>query len=121
MTTAKVKEVGETVVEPVTVDEAKLHLRVDSTDDDIVIETVIQEAREWIEETYSMALITQTLDYYLDEYPESDVMVLPVLSVPCQILPLVEFRFRVYRPVPVHLVRSRQYWAVTVPLAATPA
>lgn len=69
------------VVEPVTVDEAKLHLRVDSTDDDIVIETVIQEAREWIEESYSLALITQTLDYYLDEYPESDVMTLPVFPL----------------------------------------
>ena len=38
-------------VEPVTLSEAKAHLRVDSTDDDAYIATLITAAREWSRRT----------------------------------------------------------------------
>lgn len=71
-------------VEPVTLEEAKGHLRVDSSDDDIVIETLIQQGREWIETGYDLALINQTWDWYLDAFPgESELVIakFPLASV----------------------------------------
>lgn len=48
-------------VEPVTVSEAKAHLRVDTSDDDTYIGTLITAAREWVESYLDRALITQQL------------------------------------------------------------
>lgn len=48
-------------VEPVTVAEAKAHLRVDTSDDDTYIGTLITAAREWVETYLDRALITQQL------------------------------------------------------------
>lgn len=59
-------------VEPVTVAEAKAHLRVDTTDDDTYIGTLITAAREWVEQYLDRALITQQLVMTLESFPVGD-------------------------------------------------
>lgn len=55
--------------EPLTTAEAKLHLRVDHSDEDTLIDNLIEAARNTIEARTGRALITQTLDMYLDRFP----------------------------------------------------
>jgi uncharacterized phiE125 gp8 family phage protein len=59
-------------VEPITLAEAKAHLRVDFNDDDDYITALITAARMITEERTSRALITQTWDYVLDDFPDKD-------------------------------------------------
>lgn len=56
-------------VEPVTLAEAKLHLRVDHSADDDLIATLIAAAREQCEHVTGQALITQTWERVLDAFP----------------------------------------------------
>jgi uncharacterized phiE125 gp8 family phage protein len=64
-------------VEPVSLAEAKLHLKVDGTTDDAVINILIATARETVEGIARRALITQTWDLFLDEFPEGDELKIP--------------------------------------------
>ena len=57
-------------VEPITLSEAKAHLRVDTSTDDTLITGYITTAREWIEDYIDRALITQRLVMTLDTFPE---------------------------------------------------
>jgi uncharacterized phiE125 gp8 family phage protein len=57
------------VVEPVTLDEAKAHLRLDSNADDAYVEALITAARERVEIFLRRALITQTFEFTLDGFP----------------------------------------------------
>lgn len=61
--------------EPVTVSQAKRHLRIDWTDDDEYIQDLISAAREWLESRTSRALITQSLQgvWTLPKSPESKI------------------------------------------------
>lgn len=59
-------------IEPITLNEAKAHLRVDFTDDDDYITTLITAARMITEERTNRALITQTWDYIVDDFPQSN-------------------------------------------------
>jgi uncharacterized phiE125 gp8 family phage protein len=63
-------------VEPVSLATAKLHLRVDGTDEDTLITSYIQSAREKGEAVSRRAFITQTLEVILDEWPD-DLLALP--------------------------------------------
>jgi len=63
--------------EPVTLTEAKSHLRVDISDDDTLIEGLITAARDMIEKMARRALITQTWRYSLDGWPGGDEIRLP--------------------------------------------
>lgn len=56
---------------PVTLAEAKVHLRVaaDDTDEDALIETYIAAATAHAESFMGRALIDQTFDYYIDAFP----------------------------------------------------
>jgi len=63
--------------EPVTLDEAKAHLRVDGTAEDALITALIQAAREHVESQTGRALITQTWDGTLDSFPARGAIVLP--------------------------------------------
>lgn len=63
--------------EPITLTEAKAHLRVDFTDDDGYITALITAARMITEERTNRALITQTWDYVLDCFPPNLIIKLP--------------------------------------------
>jgi uncharacterized phiE125 gp8 family phage protein len=63
-------------IEPITLQEAKDHMRVDHAYDDALIEPLITAAREMVESITRRALITQTWDYYLDTFP--NVLRLPM-------------------------------------------
>lgn len=56
-------------VEPVTVSEAKLHLRVDISTDDTYIGTLITAARQWVEEYLDRSLVNQQWTLRLDSFP----------------------------------------------------
>jgi len=64
--------------EPVTVAEAKEHCRVDVTTDDATIQGFIETAREVVEVAMRQALVTQTWDLYLDSFPGTDYLELPL-------------------------------------------
>lgn len=53
--------------EPVSLDEAKLHLRVDIDDDDDAIVGYIAAARAYLEEITGRCLVSQTWDYTIDD------------------------------------------------------
>lgn len=55
--------------EPVSLDEAKAHLRVDVDDENVTIDALITAAREWIESFTARPLLPQTWDLKLDAFP----------------------------------------------------
>lgn len=63
--------------EPVTLSEAKAQCRVDGTQDDALLTSLIVAARLVAEIQLGRALITQTLRLLCDEVPESDRLELP--------------------------------------------
>ena len=58
--------------EPLSLGDAKLHLRVVSDDDDDLITALIQGAREYVETFLRRQLVTATWAMTLDEFPDSD-------------------------------------------------
>lgn len=56
-------------VEPVTLAEAKAHLRVDTSDDDAYIGTLITAARQWCEEYLDRTLVNTQWTMRLDSFP----------------------------------------------------
>lgn len=71
------KTVTPVAAEPVTLELTKLHLRVDSDDEDDLILSLIQSARTYCENYTGRALATQTIEAYLDEFPVADEIELP--------------------------------------------
>lgn len=68
--------------EPVTLAEAKAHLRVTITNDDDLIDALIQAARVQAENYTGRAFVTQTWDLKLDAFPEViEVPLPPLISV----------------------------------------
>lgn len=59
--------------EPVTLTEAKLHLRVDDNADDVLIGALITAARQHAEHDTRRALVTQTWKLVLDRFPDGEV------------------------------------------------
>lgn len=59
--------------EPVTLEEVKLFLRVDGTDEDALIEGLIASAREAAEHLTNTSLCTQTLERVIDAFPEVEI------------------------------------------------
>jgi uncharacterized phiE125 gp8 family phage protein len=60
--------------EPITLAEAKLHLRVDGTDEDTLITSQITAARQAAEQFMGRAIISQTWRAVLDAWPTGDVI-----------------------------------------------
>lgn len=68
-------------VEPVTVADARLHLRVTHPDEDALIARLIAAARTHVEQATRRALITQGRRLYLDGWPPGRVVRLPASPV----------------------------------------
>ncbi len=64
-------------VEPVTIEEARLHLRISGTDEDALVARLISAARSHVEQVTKRSLITQGWRTYLDDWPEGRVVRLP--------------------------------------------
>ena len=73
----------EPAVEPVTLTEAKLHLRVDHSDEDGLIQGLIKLARQDVERMCTVALIEQSWSMALDYWPDRtfEIRLWPVASV----------------------------------------
>jgi uncharacterized phiE125 gp8 family phage protein len=65
-------------LEPVTVADAKVHLRVDSDAEDVLIGSLILTSRLHIEAALGLALITQSWTLALDRWPPGDHIDLPL-------------------------------------------
>ncbi len=65
-------------LEPVSLAEAKAHLRVDGTAEDALIQSLIVTSRLHIEAALGLALITQSWSYFLDRWPKGGRLVLPL-------------------------------------------
>lgn len=63
------KRSTEPAIEPLSLNDAKLHLRVDGTAEDTMISAYLQAARELCEEYTGRSLITQTWQLKLDDFP----------------------------------------------------
>lgn len=66
---AKLSAVTPPATEPVSLVEAKAHLRVDIDTDDSLISTQISAARAWCEDWVKRAFVTQTWRAYFDVFP----------------------------------------------------
>lgn len=59
------------IEEPVDLPTLKSHMRVTIPDDDVLIAGYLVAARQYVEEAYDRALVTQTWDHSLDTFPWS--------------------------------------------------
>ena len=71
--------VTEPIEEPINEREAKEQCRVETgdTEEDEFIKTLITTARMYVEQVTGRALLKQTWDMYLDEWPEGDTLQVP--------------------------------------------
>lgn len=67
--------------EPITLADAKLHLRVTASSEDTLINSLITTARQRAEELSMRSLVTRTLDLYVDTWPMCGFIVLPTPPV----------------------------------------
>ncbi|KGM99579.1 phage head-tail connector protein [Clostridium botulinum] len=67
-------------VEPITLEEAKHHLRIDGNDDDLLISSLVKQAREWCEDFQNRKYTTQTLEVVLDTFPNGNAIVFNSIS-----------------------------------------
>jgi len=61
------------VVEPVSVSDAKAHLRVDSDEDNFYIASLISAAREWVETYIDRTLVKTQWTLKMDRFPIGDI------------------------------------------------
>jgi uncharacterized phiE125 gp8 family phage protein len=59
--------------EPVTLDEVKIHLREESTDNDLLIASLITSARERCEHSIGRSIMPQTWEKVIDYFPIIDI------------------------------------------------
>lgn len=68
---------GPALGEPVTLTEAKSHLRLETSDEDALINSLIKAARAHCEALTGLALMTQNFRLLLDGWPETRVIQIP--------------------------------------------
>ena len=61
--------------EPLHVDHAKQHLRIDHTEEDVYVEGLIAAVRSECEAWRNECLVSQTLDLRLDDWPDDDIII----------------------------------------------
>ena len=61
--------------EPIALSEAKLFLKVDTSDDDALIGTIISSAREYVENFTGYQLLSATYTQYLDKFPNKNTAI----------------------------------------------
>lgn len=66
----------------------KSHLRIDGTDEDVLLDSLIKAAREYVEDFQGRALITQTWEMTLDSFPQ---MPLKVPKPPLQTVDSIKY------------------------------
>lgn len=71
------KVTDEPAVEPISLTEAKLYLKVDDSTEDDLIDILRQSARESVEQRTQRSLITQTRTMKMDWFPSGDTILLP--------------------------------------------
>ena len=69
------------LVEPVSLSEARAHLRVTHGDDDTYISTLIKTARTSVEAQTGLGLISQAWSVFLDDWPQGGVIKIPLAPV----------------------------------------
>lgn len=69
------------LAEPITLAEAKAHLRIDTMDEDILISSLILTSRLHIEAALGLALITQYWQLQLNAFPKGNAIPLPIHPV----------------------------------------
>lgn len=82
---------ADSTTEPVTLAEAKTHLRVDTTADDSLIEGLIAAARQWVEHYTRRALITQTWAASLHRFPHQECEPILLPHSPLQSVDSIEY------------------------------
>ena len=65
-------------IEPVTLTEARQHLRIDALDEDDLILSFIKAATKYSENTQNRAYMDQTWDLTLDIFPNGDIINIPL-------------------------------------------
>ena len=68
----RLRLVTDAASEPVTLSDAKAYCRVDVTDDDALITSLIGAARRYVERETGLALMTQTWTAVIDRWPEGE-------------------------------------------------
>ena len=68
-------------LEPVSLADAKAHMRVDAADEDALITRLITGARGQLERGLGRALVTQSWTYFLDDWPPGYALALPLAPV----------------------------------------
>lgn len=64
--------------EPVSLEEVKLHLRIDHTDEDVLLASLVTAARIHLETMLGQCFLTQQWNLVLDHWPNMVTMVLPL-------------------------------------------
>lgn len=72
------RETSAAIIEPLTVSEAKTHLRILHSEDDTYIATLIAAARSRVEIETQRSLITRTYELVGDSFPASSTIALPM-------------------------------------------
>jgi uncharacterized phiE125 gp8 family phage protein len=67
--------------EPISLAEAKAHLRIDTSDEDSLLTSLIIAARMFIGRTLALSLVTESWSLYLDGWPRSGTIALPIHPV----------------------------------------
>ncbi|MCB1522113.1 MAG: head-tail connector protein [Hyphomicrobiaceae bacterium] len=65
-------------IEPITIEEAKAHLRIDGTSEDALIASLILTSRLHIEAALDLALVDQSWTLLLDRVPRSGIVKVPI-------------------------------------------
>jgi uncharacterized phiE125 gp8 family phage protein len=85
------RRIAEPTTEPVTLAEVKLHLRIDGSDEDALLNVLIASARRWFEDITGRTLYATTYEYSLGEWPRGDRIVLPRATTLTSVASLVYY------------------------------